>query len=89
MGNVITDGRGEYFNCNRLDYKAKQKRLGIGRVGADDYVKRSNLNLVLAYLCKSEQHIKAKTTKRFRTIGKGKLPEEKTIKVGRPRAIRL
>lgn len=84
---AITSGRGTYFNCNRRDYKAKQKRLGIGRVEANDVEKRSNLSLVLAYLCKSDQLIKAKTTKRFRSIGRGELTEERTVRRGAPRTI--
>jgi len=85
---VITEGRGTYFNCNRPEYKDKQarlKRLGIGRIEYADTEKRKHLDTILAYLCKSEQQIKAKPTANARTMGRGEMPEVREVRLGRPR----
>lgn len=49
--NVITEGRGRYYNCNAEDYPRK----GVGTIQYDDYAKRDILlNSVVAYLTKSD-----------------------------------
>jgi hypothetical protein len=82
---VITAGRGKFFNCNRGSYKRgfeRFNRLGIGRIEYDDLQKRHNLAEIIRYLCKSEQQVKVRLKKRMRMIGKGVLPK---ISPTRPR----
>jgi hypothetical protein len=85
---VITPGRGEYFNCNRSDYKRRFEQLdclAIGRIEATDARKRAHLDAVLYYLCKCEQQISAKPRQRARTMGRGEMPVVPELRLGRPR----
>lgn len=85
----ITAGRGNCFNCNRAEYKRKFEQidhLAIGRVEASDFAKRTRIDKMLEYLCKSEQQIRVKPTKRARTMGHRQLPPQRPVKLGRPRA---
>lgn len=83
--NVITDQRGDSFNCNakRQSYKFK----GIGRIHAeslDHAGRRENLSSkVINYLLKRSQIPKIKLGKKFKLFGKGMVPKQK--KKGRPR----
>lgn len=83
--NVITDQRGDFFNCNakRESYKFR----GIGRIHAeslDHAGRRDNLsNRVIPYLLKRSQDPKIKLGKKFKLFGKGMVP--KKMKKGRPR----
>ena len=83
---VITKGRGYYFNCNgkKNDYA----HLGIGMIHADkeeDAHLRFNLiHYVLPYLIKSDQYLKVKLKMNDRSIGKGVMPKKKS-NAGRPR----
>jgi len=86
---VITSGRGECFNCNRSNHKQRfsSDRLAIGRVEASNTNKRASVDRMLHYLCKSEQQIQVMPSKRARTMGRGEMPQVKTVaKLGRPRA---
>ena len=83
--NVITQGRGCYFNCNRSEYKGQQSDLAIGRVKHSDVQKRYDLLGILAYFCKEEQALQQKLP-RIRTIAHGKLLNAGEIKLGRPRS---
>ncbi|MDP2780063.1 inovirus-type Gp2 protein [Devosia sp.] len=84
---VITKGRGYYFNCNRK--KTNYTHLGIGMINADsakDTHLRFNLtHYVLRYLIKSDQYLKLKLKKNDRSIGKGMVLKKKS-NAGRPRA---
>ena len=82
--NVITQGRGCYFNCNRSEYKGQQSDLAIGRIEHSDAQKRYDLLGILAYFCKEEQALQQKLP-RIRTIRRGDFPEEVKEKLGRPR----
>jgi len=83
--NVITDKRGDYFNCNakRESYKFR----GIGKIHAESpqYAERRNnlSNIVIPYLLKREQYPKLKLGKKFKLFGKGVVHKKK--KLGRPR----
>ena len=82
--NVITRGRGCYFNCNRSEYKANQSNLAIGRVKHSDVQTCHELLGILAYFCKEEQFIRDKPAG-IRVIGCGRLPDMRKIPLGRPR----
>jgi len=87
---VITDHRGAYFNCNSTENKNKFDRYGrlaIGRVEYCDDQMRFNLLTPLAYICKEEQSVRAKTKKASRSYGRGELPREREVRSGRPRQI--
>ena len=87
---VITDNRGTYFNCNSPENKNKFDRYGrlaIGRVEYCDDQMRFNLLTPLAYICKEEQSVRAKTKKASRSYGRGELPGEREARSGRPRLI--
>lgn len=83
--NVITNMRGDFFNCNakRESYKFR----GIGRIHAESPEhadRRDNLsNKVITYILKREQGPKIKLGKKFKLFGKGMVPKRK--KLGRPR----
>ena len=63
--NVITRGRGIYFNCNA--YKHKYTHLGIGKIPRNNEQLVGNLkSYVIGYLAKTEQYLKAKSFGRER-----------------------
>lgn len=77
----ITQGRGNYHNCNRD--KGTYRYCGIGMISHDDVVKRQNLmNRVIHYFVKTEQHLKLKGG---RVFGRGELPKREGTKLGRRR----
>ena len=85
--NVITKGRGRYWNCNDRKYEFdKNKRLGIGVVHADQYEKMENLLYVVRYLCKKDQFIKPRTNPKIKLLRTGKWPNLTQPKRGAPRA---
>ena len=76
--NVVTPGRGHYWNVNTVEKKEEYRRkglLGIGMIHRDDEALRSNLlQHITQYFLKMEQHILAKTlaNHRGRLFGKGR-----------------
>lgn len=75
----ITEGRGSYFNCNRIRYKY----VGVGVIEHDDHEKRKHLReRVLGYLFKDDQHVQIKGCRVFR---RGVMPALPTTPMGRPR----
>lgn len=84
---VITKGRGCYFNCNRPEEKAKHLRPCLGRIEYHDVSTRHNLLYPLAYFCKHEQSIRVKPKKQSRAYGRGEMPPMRAIKPGRKRSI--
>ncbi|OQS35155.1 hypothetical protein B0T40_13390 [Chromobacterium haemolyticum] len=55
--NIITRGKGTYYNCNR--YKNQYKRLGIGKINLNDAEELDNLNnSVISYLTKEDELIR-------------------------------
>jgi len=85
--NVVTEGKGAYWNSNASDLKPgyeKRHGVGVGQINYDDGEKRKALQTNLLYLAKVEQHLMMKTTGRIRTFDMGRVP--KKGKPGRPRA---
>ncbi|MGH8049292.1 MAG: YagK/YfjJ domain-containing protein [Arenimonas sp.] len=81
--NIITNGKGLYFNCNAK--KFNYRSCGIGMISHDDAVMRKNLEeAVLTYLVKVDFYIKLFIQK-GRAFGKGALPKESRSGIGRPR----
>ncbi len=81
-----TKGRGDYWNCNANIDDFKQKGIcGIGPIHANDHALRINLCYrVVGYLCKTDQYFKPKRELPLKRIRKGKPPEIRAIKLGRP-----
>lgn len=79
---VVTKGRGLYFNCNaiKLDYHT----CGIGMVNFDSAELREGLCRAVIYLTKTDLFMKLQTV--GRGMGKGNRPSQKDSR-GRPRAI--
>ena len=87
---IITKGRGSYFNCNAPEYADKFDHLGllaIGRVEYHDDNKRFNLLTPLAYICKGIQSVRAKPKQKSRTFGRGEMPPVRDSQSGRPRSV--
>lgn len=84
-GDVITKGRGTYFNCHRSTYRTKHKHAAIGHIEAIDSEKRFNLLYLLSYLCKEEQAINVKMRRNSRSVGRGEMPVMGATKLGSPR----
>jgi hypothetical protein len=82
---VITKGKGVYFNCNRKAHK--YSRCGIGMVSHDDAKMRENLLIALRYLVKAEQFLRVREGKRVRAFGRGEIPRLKHSGLGRPRRV--
>lgn len=81
---IITKGRGSYFNCNAKEHAYKYP--GIGRVSHFDTQIRWNLReKVLRYLAKADQFLMVKNNSRDRLFGRGEMPEVKVGGAGRPR----
>lgn len=77
---VVTKGKGMYFNCNAD--KWRYKRCGIGMIAYDDYQLRGGLRDAVAYLTKADLYMQLRTTRRG--MGKGHFPGGKDVR-GRPR----
>jgi hypothetical protein len=79
---VITKGRGLYYNCNavKLDYAS----CGIGMIEHADAKLREGLRNAMVYLTKTDLYMKLQTEERG--MGKGLYPDRKDAR-GRPRAV--
>jgi len=77
---VVTKGRGIYYNCNAD--KGHYKRCGIGMMKHDDVEMREGLHDALRYITKSDAYMKLQVGKRC--LGRGERPKEKDTR-GRPR----
>ncbi|MFM0488285.1 hypothetical protein [Paraburkholderia graminis] len=85
--NVVTDGKGTYWNSNASDLKPgyeKRHGIGVGQINYDDGEKRKALRINLLYLAKAEQYLMIKSSERTRTFDMGRVPKKR--KAGRPRA---
>ncbi|MGF6313937.1 YagK/YfjJ domain-containing protein [Pseudomonas frederiksbergensis] len=81
--NVVTKGRGLYYNCNAD--KSRYKSCGIGMVhNADSLMRDSLTSLAVPYLTKTDLYMKLQTT--GRGMGKMERPRQKDAR-GRPRAV--
>jgi hypothetical protein len=87
--NVITKGRGLYFNCNAN--KEKYKYLGIGTINDFDTKLRQGLEKAARYLTKQDYYVKMDFNeeggKKARTFGKGEITKPKSSR-GRRRKTR-
>lgn len=92
---VITKGRGNYWNINAHKYEFKRKGiLGIGLIHKYEDLLFNNLkHRVIGYLCKSTQFVQSKLPDEFvsrgrstiRRIRRGKFPRVTKREPGRPR----
>lgn len=82
--NVITENRGNYWNCNvnKDDYY----RCGIGSVHYSDSTKRHHLKDAAAYLIKVDHYARMLTPDKGRIFGRGEILPPRIGNVGRPRA---
>lgn len=84
---VITDGKGSYWNSNRAWLKRRYMKLGhgigVGQIDWCDREKRKALRKNLIYLAKAEQYLLSWSTERIHAFGMAKTP--KKVKAGRPR----
>lgn len=73
---TITNGRGDYWNVNAYaDRYDKLDRRGIGVIRWWEEPLRNNLkNLVIQYLCKTDQFIKPKCSPKVRLFRRGNYP---------------
>ena len=87
--NVITKGRGLYYNCNAK--KDQYKHCGIGMINDFDTKLRQGLEIAARYLTKQDYYAKMdfndKDGKKARTFGKGEITKPKSSR-GRPRKTR-
>lgn len=83
--NVITLGKGVYYNCN--GNKDKYRHCGVGMINYSEAEKLSNLKEKAAiYLTKADRYVSACMPGNKRTFGKGNSPKVGERSVGRPRA---
>lgn len=87
---TITKGRGDYWNCNaHIQDFIRRGTCGIGPIHANDMRLRSNLrNIVIKYLCKSDQFVRPKFGAKIKLIRRGGSPKKRPVKRGRPRLVR-
>lgn len=84
--NVVTEGRGDYWNSNEAWLKARYKYrhgVGVGQINWNETEKREALRKLLAYLAKAEQYLMLKAAEGMHTFGMGRAPTK--VKSGRPR----
>ena len=83
--NVITQGKGVYYNCN--GNKAKYRHCGVGMIHYSEAEKlRSLKEMAAIYLTKADRYVSACMPGNKRTFGKGNSPKVGERPVGRPRA---
>lgn len=85
--NVVTKGRGQYWNCNANSNKYDAwGKLGIGLVDTRDTKKLDNLKEhVISYLCKMDQFIRPLGVQGAQLIRRGERPKAEAKKRGAPR----
>lgn len=81
---VITDGAGNYYNCNA--YKERYRIPGIGMLHHTDTVKRGGLNIAINYLCKVDTYARLALPNGARTFGRGEFCPPTAVRRGRPRS---
>lgn len=81
---VITQGKGVYYNCN--GDKGRYKFCGVGMINYHDVERLTNLKEKAAiYLTKVDRYVSACMPGNRRTFGKGNAPKTSERSVGRPR----
>lgn len=82
--NVITKGKGVYYNCN--GDKSRYKHCGVGMIHYSEAEKlRSLKEMAAIYLTKADRYVSACMPGNKRTFGKGNSPKGGERFVGRPR----
>ena len=82
--NVITQGKGVYYNCN--GNKARYRHCGVGMIHYSEAEKlRSLKEMAAIYLTKADRYVSACMPGNNRTFGKGNSPKVGERSVGRPR----
>jgi hypothetical protein len=83
---VITDGRGGYWNVNAVkDGYRRRGLLGIGEINWFDNAKREALERVALYLAKCDYFVRLEAPGLDRIFGKGGMPKPRQTNAGRPR----
>lgn len=83
---VITAGHGTYWACNRPNNISRYKQIGIGMIDHSDHDKRKALlEIVIAYLAKTDAHIQSKSFTGQKLFRMGQPPKAQDVKRGRPR----
>jgi len=87
---VVTEGRGKYWNSNREDlkpgYERKGHGVGVGLIDHRDSKMRGSLLANLLYLAKAEQQLQIRAEgNNVHTFGMSDVP--KKLKAGRPRNV--
>lgn len=86
--NVITPGRGRYWNSNARKQNFQfLGRLGVGTIHASDENTIENLLHIVRYFCKKEQFCKPLASPKTKLLRKGKTPKLPRVKPGRPRSV--
>ncbi|CAL60687.1 conserved hypothetical protein [Herminiimonas arsenicoxydans] len=87
--NIVTEGKGDYWNSNggklKKGYAEKGHGVGVGQINWNDLAKRDALRINLVYLAKTEQYLMIKVANSIHTFGTGQVP--KKAKSGRPRGL--
>ncbi|WP_430504654.1 hypothetical protein [Ralstonia pseudosolanacearum] len=84
--NVVTEGKGDYWNSNQAWLKreyAKKHGVGVGQINWNEREKRDALRKNLVYLAKADQYLISRSVEHMHTFDMGKIP--KKIKSGSPR----
>ncbi len=81
----VTQGRGEFYNCNAHKERYGQA-LGIGMVTYDDAQKRARLQVAGAYLVEVDLVRRLRVGGTYRLLGRGEMPAVEPVRKGRPRA---
>jgi hypothetical protein len=83
--NVVTEGKGAYWNSNarKAFHERRGHGIGTGQIDRKDGLKRESLRKNLLYLAKASQYLMIKGDDRVRTFGMGRVPGK--LKSGRPR----
>lgn len=89
--NVVTDGKGDYWNSNDTRLKAQYEKYGhgtgVGQINWNEGGRRNALRRNLVYLAKADQYLVIKGMENVRTFGMGHVPMK--LKSGRPRTASL
>ncbi len=83
----VTQGRGEFYNCNAQKGRYGQA-LGIGMVTYDDAHKRARLQVAGAYLVEVDFVRRLNVGGAHRLLGRGEMPALDAVRKGRPRGKR-
>ncbi|MFZ6755954.1 hypothetical protein ACO0K9_01950 [Undibacterium sp. Ji50W] len=86
---VVTRGRGGYWNCNKeaKNYH-KMGRLGVGLIRWNEMDLRNNLlEHVVGYICKQDQCFRSLLLPKAKLIRRGQYPDVPEVRLGRRRLL--